>query len=77
MYIRDENELAQLLKQAAEAHHAFETALGHPDEAWPEWYAKHIAPPSSKPANKQPPPSQSDGNRFSAAHRIASDSNRI
>jgi hypothetical protein len=32
-----------LLKQAAEADHAFEPTLGHPDEAWPEWYAKHIA----------------------------------
>ncbi len=43
MYIQDENELAQLLRDAAQAHHAFEATLGHPDEDWPGWYAKHIA----------------------------------
>ena len=42
MYIQDENELAQLLREAAEAHHSFESKLGHPDQDWPEWYAKHI-----------------------------------
>jgi len=40
MYIQDENELAQLLREAAEAHHSFESKLGHPDQDWPEWYAK-------------------------------------
>jgi hypothetical protein len=43
MYVKDENELAQLLREAAVAHHSFEVTLGHPDEAWPEWYARHIA----------------------------------
>ncbi len=43
MYVKDENELAQLLREAAAAHHSFEVTLGHPDEAWPEWYARHIA----------------------------------
>src|SRR6266705_4717133 len=40
MYIQDENELAQLLREAAEAHNSFESTLGHPDQDWSEWYAK-------------------------------------
>jgi len=42
MYIQDEDDLAQLLREAAAAHHSFESTLGHPDQDWPEWYAKHI-----------------------------------
>jgi hypothetical protein len=42
IHIQDEQQLAQLLRKAAAAHHSFESALGHPDENWPEWYAQHI-----------------------------------
>lgn len=34
-------ELAEKLRQAAEAHHDYEAANG-PDEDWPSWYARHI-----------------------------------
>lgn len=36
-------QLTQALKDAAVAHHAFETALGHPDADWQAWYAEWIA----------------------------------
>jgi hypothetical protein len=42
IHIQDEKQLAQLLREAAAAHHSFENTLGHSDENWPEWYAKHI-----------------------------------
>ena len=35
-------ELARLLKEAAEAHHDYEQQLGEPDENWPTWYAEFI-----------------------------------
>lgn len=35
--------LAQLLKDAAAAHHVFEQQQGKPDANWPEWYADYIA----------------------------------
>ena len=54
MYIRDENELAQLLRKAAQAHHSFEATLGHPDENWPDWYAKHIVAALQKQDQKGP-----------------------
>lgn len=35
--------LAALLREAAEAHHVYEEEeLGHPDDAWAEWYAGYI-----------------------------------
>jgi hypothetical protein len=34
--------LAQRLRQAADAHHAYETRIGHPDADWPTWYAEYI-----------------------------------
>ena len=43
MFIREEKQLAQLLREAAAAHHSFAATLGHPDESWPDWYARHIA----------------------------------
>ena len=43
MFIREEKQLAQLLREAATAHHSFAATLGHPDESWPDWYARHIA----------------------------------
>lgn len=36
--------LAQLLRDAAEAHHKFETARNTTDEKWPEWYAGYMLP---------------------------------
>jgi hypothetical protein len=42
MYIADAKQLAQLLREAALAHHTFEAMLGHRDENWPDWYAAHI-----------------------------------
>jgi len=35
-------ELAALLKEAAEAHHKFEETLGKADEDWPTWYANFM-----------------------------------
>lgn len=35
--------LAALLREAADAHHVYEEEeLGHPDDAWAEWYAAYI-----------------------------------
>lgn len=34
--------LASQLKAASEAHHVYETRLGHPDSDWPTWYANFI-----------------------------------
>lgn len=42
-------QLASLLKQAADAHHAFEIASGKPDEDWPGWYAEWMLPRMEKP----------------------------
>ncbi len=38
----DRDELARLLREAAEAHHEYEQRLGRPDEDWPKWYAEYI-----------------------------------
>lgn len=34
--------LADLLREAAGAHHAHEQATGKPDPDWPEWYADYL-----------------------------------
>ena len=34
--------LAQLLRDAEQAHGAYETSLGRRDENWPDWYADFI-----------------------------------
>jgi len=34
--------LAQLLRDAAKAHHEYEVELGRRDEDWPSWYAAYI-----------------------------------
>jgi hypothetical protein len=34
--------LAQLLREAEEAHAAFEKELGRRDDDWPDWYARWI-----------------------------------
>jgi hypothetical protein len=34
--------LEQLLREAEQAHGAYEATLGHPDENWPAWYARYI-----------------------------------
>ena len=35
-------ELARLLREAEQAHAAYERELGHRDEDWPGWYADYI-----------------------------------
>jgi hypothetical protein len=35
-------ELAQLLRETAQAHHVYEQSLGHPDKEWPQWYAEYM-----------------------------------
>lgn len=35
-------ELARLLREAAQAHRQYETELGRRDEDWPGWYAEFI-----------------------------------
>ena len=35
-------ELARLLREAAQAHHDYEQQLGERDEDWPTWYAEFI-----------------------------------
>jgi hypothetical protein len=34
--------LADLLREAEEAHHGHERHLGKADANWPAWYARHI-----------------------------------
>lgn len=34
--------LAQALRDAADNHHTYEQALGHPDADWPIWYASYL-----------------------------------
>ena len=34
--------LAELLREAEQAHAAYERDLGHRDEDWPTWYADYI-----------------------------------
>ena len=37
-----EQELAELLREAKEAHAAYERDLGEPHEDWPSWYAAFV-----------------------------------
>jgi hypothetical protein len=37
--------LARLLREAEQAHGAYERQLGHPDEDWPLWYARYMLGP--------------------------------
>jgi hypothetical protein len=34
--------LAEMLREAEKAHGVYESRLGHRDEDWPHWYARHI-----------------------------------
>ena len=34
--------LAELLREAKNAHGEYERELGRPDEDWPSWYARYI-----------------------------------
>ena len=34
--------LADLLRDAEQAHAAYEQELGHRDDDWPSWYARYI-----------------------------------
>lgn len=36
------DKLADLLREAASAHHAHEERTGTPDEDWPAWYASYL-----------------------------------
>jgi hypothetical protein len=38
----DQEQLAQLLREAAEAHHEYEQTLGERDDTWAEWYAEYL-----------------------------------
>lgn len=37
-----QEELANLLREAEQAHGTYESQLGHPDPDWPTWYAAYI-----------------------------------
>jgi hypothetical protein len=37
-----QDELADALREAAQAHHRYEATLGGPDKEWAEWYAYWI-----------------------------------
>jgi hypothetical protein len=34
--------LAELLREAADAHHEYEKDLGERDDDWPAWYAEYV-----------------------------------
>lgn len=34
--------LADMLREAERAHALYEQHLGHADDAWADWYARHI-----------------------------------
>ena len=36
------DKLADMLREAEIAHGGYEKKLGHRDEDWPKWYARHI-----------------------------------
>jgi len=36
------DKLAELLSDAAEAHHVYKKDLGHADKEWAKWYAEYI-----------------------------------
>ncbi len=35
-------QLAALLREAEQAHGAYERTLGHRDDNWPDWYAAYM-----------------------------------
>jgi hypothetical protein len=37
--------LARLLREAEQAHGAYERQLGHRDDDWPMWYARYMLGP--------------------------------
>jgi len=37
-------QLADLLRDAEQAHGEYEAQLGHRDDAWPAWYGQHMLP---------------------------------
>jgi hypothetical protein len=38
----NKDKLEQLLREAEQAHGAYEATLGQRDENWPAWYAEYI-----------------------------------
>ena len=46
--------LAALLRQAEQAHGAYERQLGHRDEDWPTWYARYMLEPLQRMAAGEP-----------------------
>jgi hypothetical protein len=36
------NDLAAALRRAEEAHGRHEQETGHPDQDWPDWYARYM-----------------------------------
>jgi hypothetical protein len=34
--------LADILREASDAHHVYERHIGSADKNWPAWYARHI-----------------------------------
>lgn len=42
MYTAFVTKLTELLREASEAHHTFESRLGHADTEWAAWYADYI-----------------------------------
>ncbi|WP_370949553.1 hypothetical protein AB5J62_18970 [Amycolatopsis sp. cg5] len=46
-------DLEQALRRAAAAHGEHEKELGHYDEAWPVWYAEHMAREQTPPPSDQ------------------------
>jgi hypothetical protein len=42
--------LAELLRDAESAHGIYEKSLGHRDDDWPDWYARHIYERLTTPA---------------------------
>lgn len=49
--------LGAMLKQASEAHHAYEQSTGKPDPDWPLWYASWILARVQLSADLYPSPS--------------------
>lgn len=40
-----------LLREASEAHHAYEAKTGKPDDNWVNWYAQHMADAIARDGN--------------------------
>jgi hypothetical protein len=43
MYVSDSKTLANLLRDAADAHHEYEQASGKADADWPNWHVNWVA----------------------------------